>query len=95
MPIPLTPLQPLLLLQEDECAPDAQESFLANFPLHSGGLSLEEFKGKARREVFDDGFAICWYLDQLILSISADYPFYSLHKASPLNTHMSEGGFDA
>ena len=84
MPIPLTPLQSLLLLQEDDCAPDALESFLADFPLHSGGLSLEEFKDKAHREDFDDGFATYWYLGPLILSIHADDPFYSLHKASPL-----------
>jgi len=84
MPIPPTPLQPLLLLQEDDCAPDARESFLANFPLHSGGLSLEEFKDEARCEDFDDGFATYWYLGPLILSISADDPFYSLHKVSPL-----------
>lgn len=84
MPIPLTPLQPLLLLQQDDCSPDALESFDANFPLHSGGLSLEEFKSKAHREDFDDGFATYWYLDRLILSISADDPFYSLHQSSPL-----------
>jgi hypothetical protein len=84
MAIPLSPLYLPLLLQEDDCAPDARESFVANFPLHSGGLSLDEFKGKAHREDFDDGFYTYWYLDRLILSISADNPFYSLHQSSPL-----------
>ena len=82
MPVPLVPLKPLLLLQQDDCAPDSLESFATNFPLHSGGVSLDEFKNKARREEFDGGFAIYWHLDQLILSISADDPFYSLHQIS-------------
>ena len=71
MAIPLTPLKPLLLLQQDDCAPDSFESFAASFPSHSGGLSLEEFKSKARRESFDAGFAIYWHLGDLSLSISA------------------------
>lgn len=72
--------QAVLLLQQDDCAPDAMESFLADFPLHSGGLSFEEFKSKACREDVDNGFTTYWYLGPLILSISADDPFYSLHK---------------
>jgi len=90
MPVPLTPFTPLLLLQEDECAPDAYESFAASFLLHSGGLSLEEFKSKAHRESFDDGFATYWHFGQLILSISADDPFYSLHQSSPLTLPPKE-----
>ena len=84
------PLKPLLLLQQDDCAPDSFDSFAANFPSHSGGLSLKDFKSKARRESFGGGFTIYWYLGDLILSISADDPFYSLHRSSPLVTPTKE-----
>lgn len=79
MPIPPTPVRPALLLQEDDSAPDARKYFELEFPLHSGGLSLERFKAEARVEDFDDGFATYWHLGRLILAISADDPFYSLY----------------
>jgi hypothetical protein len=69
----------ILLLQEDDCAPDAWEYFIADFPSYSGGLSFDEFKSKARQEDVDDGFTKYWYLDKMVLSISDDDPFYSLH----------------
>jgi hypothetical protein len=94
MAIPLTPLKPLLLLQQDDCAPDSFESFAASFPSHSGGLSLKEFKSKARRESFDAGFAIYWHLGDLSLSISADDPFYSLHRSYSLIAPTSEENFN-
>ena len=81
---------PLLLLQEDDCAPDAWESFAAKFPLHSGGMSVEKFKKLACREDFDDGFATYWRLGQLTLSVSADDPFYSLHQIMPLTNPTPE-----
>lgn len=80
MPIPLGSR---LLLQQDDCAPDALEFFERDFPAAAGGLTLAEFKLRARREDFDDGFATYWYLGRLILSISADDPFYELHEAPP------------
>ena len=94
MPIPLAPVPPLLLLQEDDCAPDAWESFAAKFPLYSGGLSVEKFKKLACREDFDDGFATYWHLGQLTLSVSADDPFYSLHQIPALTNPTSEGDFE-
>ena len=90
MPIPLVPVPPLLLLQEDDCAPDAWESFATKFPLHSGGLSVEKFKKLACREEFDNGFATYWHHGQLTLSVSADDPFYSLHQIPPLTNPTSE-----
>ena len=81
---------PLLLLQQDDCAPDAWESFAAKFPLHSGGLSVEKFKKLACREDFGDGFAIYWRLGQLTLSVSVDDPFYSLHQIMPLTNPAPE-----
>jgi hypothetical protein len=83
MPIPPLPLSCRLLLRRDECAPDGGESFENAFPAAAGGLTLAEFKLRARREDFDDGFATYWYLGRLILSISADDPFYELHEAPP------------
>jgi hypothetical protein len=92
--MPLVSVPPLLLLQEDDRAPDAWESFATKFPVHSGGLSVEEVKKVACREDFDDGFATYWHLGQLTLSISADDPFHSLHQIPALNNPTSEGDLD-
>jgi hypothetical protein len=78
MPIPLGSQ---LLLSQDDCAPDALEFFERDFPAAAGGLTLAEFKLQARRQEFVDSLATYWYLGRLILSISADDPFYELHEA--------------
>lgn len=83
MPIPPLPRACRLLLQEDDCAPDAREFFEQSFPAVAGGLTLAEFKLQAHCQDFDDGFATYWYLGRLILSISADDPFLCLHEAPP------------
>jgi hypothetical protein len=75
------------LLSQDDCAPDALEYFERDFPAKSGGLTLAEFKEQATRKDYDchgnpcdpsDGFTAEWHLNGLILSISADDPYYEL-----------------
>jgi hypothetical protein len=78
---------PTKLLCQDDCAPDAFESFERDFPSKSGGLTFDEFKERATREDYDrhghpcepaDGFTTEWRLGCLTLTISADDPYYEL-----------------
>ena len=75
------------LLCQDDCAPDSLESFEHDFPTKSGGLTLAEFTERATREDYDgygnpcdpfDSFTVEWRLGDLVLSVSADDPYYEL-----------------
>lgn len=74
-----------LVLQEDDCAPDARESFSKEFPSVSGGRKLEEFKAEAELLEWDGGMTMSWLLDGIELSISADDPFYSVRSSHESN----------
>lgn len=66
----------VVVLQQDDCAPDSLETFERHFPDFAGGLSVESFKAQALRK--EEGISVCWVLGNLELSYSADDPFYSL-----------------
>ena len=79
MDIPLPPFS-RLILQQDDCAPDAMESFRSIFPSKADGLTLEDFKCKAQHTSFFDGFESRWVYRNLILVICAEDPFYALYE---------------
>lgn len=72
--------QRLLLLQQDDAAPDSREAFEKEFPSHADGASLSEFKRLAHFQESDDGRLMEWYYDDLVLSIAAEDPFYMLER---------------
>jgi len=74
------------LLSEDDCAPDARESFEASFPAKALGIAFKDFLQMARREDLDEGSATQWHLGPFLLVISADDPFYSLYLREPPST---------
>lgn len=69
----------LLLLAEDDTAPDAREYFEKDF-LALVGRTVEEFKETAHRREIDDGYAVEFFFGDLVLSASADSPWYKLHR---------------
>ena len=69
-----------IVLQEDDCAPDARASFEHDFCRLSGGLDVGSFKSLAQYEERDCGMTQSWLLGDLVLSISADDPFYDVKK---------------
>ena len=80
MDIPPLPPFSRLILQQDDCAPDAMEFFEREFPAKADGLTLEDFKRRAQYTSFLDGFESRWKYRNLILVISADDPFYALYE---------------
>ena len=67
------------VLQEDDCAPDAMETFSREFE-KLVGCSIQEFKKTADRYLLGGGVRIVRYLHPWKLSICADDPYYLLEK---------------
>lgn len=66
-----------IILMEDDCAPDARESFESEF-IRIVGISLKEFKSKATHTTEDNGYYQYWCYEAFILQFSADDPYYTL-----------------
>jgi len=67
------------LLVEDDCAPDARETFEREF-LKIIKLTLEQFKDKAIKTTRDNNYFVEYRLYGYLLEISADFPHYMLSK---------------
>ena len=67
------------VLQEDDCSPDAMETFSREFE-KLVGCSIREFKKMARKDVWEDGACIVHRLHPWRLSMCADDPYYLLEK---------------
>jgi hypothetical protein len=63
------------LIQQDNCAPDAFESFEEEF-VKITGMTVENFKSVATKKFKDD--ECCWYFAGFALYHSSDFPFYTL-----------------
>ena len=68
------------VLQEDDCSPDALETFRREFE-KLVGCSLHEFKKLARKDVWEDEACIVYRAYPWKLSVCADDPYYLLEKA--------------
>ena len=68
-----------LLLQEDDCAPDAHESFCEKFRWVAG-ITYDGFQKRAICTDYDDGFYVHCQLGDLVTTISADDPHLSLYR---------------
>lgn len=68
----------MLVLQEDDCAPDAREYFNKNFA-DLMGLSVKEFKGCSYREAIDEGRGIRWTRGDFVLEFHCEDPYYNLY----------------
>lgn len=68
-----------LLLQQDDCAPDASEYFWMEVR-QKYGLGYKDFQS-VRDELLPDGDGIClrWEHGAYILEYSADDPYYKLY----------------
>ena len=66
------------ILEEDDCAPDAEEYFAKDFEKLTK-LTLTEFKQlKAKKESKE--YSVVWDNKEFRLEIHADSPFYVLYK---------------
>jgi hypothetical protein len=68
----------ILLLSEDECAPDAREYFIKKME-KLFKLSFKKIK-EAGTRVDPDHATMEWHYQDYILSIAADDPFYKLEQ---------------
>lgn len=66
-----------IILQQDDCAPDSLEFFERDFT-NETGLTIQEFKDKARIETCNIGFS--WTVGDYCLEWYCDDPFYALSK---------------
>ena len=48
----------VVVLQQDDCAPDSLETFEHHFPDFAGGLSVGCFKAQALRK--EESISVCW-----------------------------------
>ena len=71
-----------LLLEEDDCAPDAREYFERDF-LKMVGKTMREFEKVAHKRELDDGYAVEYCFGDLVLTASADSPWYKLYRFCP------------
>lgn len=71
-------MEKLLILSEDDCAPDAREYFEKEFK-EILGMSIKEFEKKATRIERDEGRVVEYWLGKYMMDYSADHPFYSLY----------------
>ena len=69
----------LVVLSEDDCDPDARESFEISFA-GTVGLSVSDFQRQARRREANEEMTVAWLLGDLELSHSGDDPYYRLVK---------------
>lgn len=67
-----------ILLQEDDCAPDARASFIEEMK-KKYNLIFGEFKEKGKH-IEPDDMTMEWHYKNYVLSISADSPYYLLYK---------------
>ena len=68
----------MLVLQQDDCAPDALEYFCANFK-DLMGMPVEAFKKASLRETFDEGRGLRWTRGDFMLEFHCEDPYYQLH----------------
>lgn len=73
----------IIVLQEDECAPDALEYFQINFELMFN-ISFKEWLKKAEYKDIDDGYGSEYTLGDIEVSYYADAPYWVIYK---LNTN--------
>lgn len=72
----------LLLLAEDDAAPDAREYFEKHF-FEVVGKTVREFEEVAYKRELDDGYAVEYCFGDLVLTSSADSPWYELYRFCP------------
>ena len=68
-----------LILQQDDCAPDALEFFLKDFE-KMFSMTLQEFKKQALRREVDDGYEIIYTRDDIEVTIEAGDPWYKVYR---------------
>lgn len=68
-----------ILLVQDDCAPDAFETFESEF-IKITGLKCSKFKVISEKKGFNNGYRTEWILNDYVLSIEAGDPWYVLEK---------------
>jgi hypothetical protein len=68
----------VMLLQQDDCAPDVLEYFCRDFK-GLMNMSVEEFKSLATHEVYDEGRGMQWRCKGVTLEYHCEDPFYCLY----------------
>ena len=68
-----------LILQQDDCAPDALEFFLKDFE-KMFSITLQEFKKQAVMREEDGGYEIIHAKDDIEVTIEAGDPWYKVYR---------------
>ena len=75
--------------RQDDCAPDALEYFLKDF-LRKVGMSFREWCKLATVTHYDDGYYSQYVHGDVLVTIEAGDPFYSVYKISDLHRSPKE-----
>ena len=69
-----------IILQQDDCAPDALQTFETEFKKITGE-SRYDFVKSSRHCTDDNGYTSYYFKDKYRLSISADDPYWKLEES--------------
>ena len=72
-------MEKTVILQQDDCAPDALDTFEEAFKTKFG-FTFQDFKKKAKRESSDDEYMMTYTLNGIEASIEAGSPWWVVSK---------------